>query len=650
MAKRPQKTTPPQKEYDTLTGTIRVHPRGFGFVVPDDGEKHPKDLFIPKPFIKSAIDGDRVEASINPDSKSEKGPDGKVLAILERGRSHVAGIISFVEEAIMAHVPLLGSDRPVLVKKDKKHALCVGDRLILKVLEWGDKKTPTVCVVSKKIGHIDDPSCDIKAAIEEHDLPREFPKNAIDDAKSFGVKVKKEELKGRLDLSTTPCITIDPETAKDFDDALSISKEKNGHFFLGVHIADVAHYIPAGSSLDIEARARSNSTYLPGTCIPMLPEELSNNLCSLRQGVIRLTVSVLMEFDEEGTLLNAEIKRTFIKSQKRYTYGEAKQILLDEKKTSPHSSMIHLMADLCLLLKKKRTERGSVDFALPELVLLIDKNGQPTGVKIEEYDITHQLVEEFMLKANEVVATKLSEKGKGLLFRVHEEPANENIEDFYATARALGFRVPPKPTEKDMQNLFDQAKDTPFSHQLAIGFIRNLKLALYSPENVGHYGLKLDYYCHFTSPIRRYSDLITERILFDEEGKDLNLEEIGRHCSDQERKSFKAEMAVRQLKKLRLLKAWIDDDPKRDYEATVTKVKPFGLFFEVKALFLEGYFHVSEIGNDYFTYEPKTPMMIGRATGMRYQMGTPISVQPVSVDLIHLEASWEIAGKKRRKR
>ncbi len=641
MSRRPKKETPPP---ETLTGIIRMHPRGFGFVIPDDPKQSDKDVFIPKRFTNQAVDGDHVEVGINPHSKSEKGPEGEVLSILKRGRTHLAGIISSIEGAhITAHVPILGEARPVLIKKEKKTSLKVGDRLTLKILEWGDEKKATICEVAHIIGHISDPSCDTEAAVEEYGLSDKFPKEVIKSAKAIGTKVSKKELLDREDLTKTTCITIDPETAKDFDDALSISKSGYGHFFLGVHIADVAHYVHSKSPLDTEATKRSNSTYFPGTCIPMLPEELSNNLCSLRQGVIRLTVSVLMEFNPQGDLIDGSIKRSFIKSKKRFTYGEAKEVL-EGKRKSPHSNAIKHMAELCNLLKKKRGERGSIDFALPELILKIDKKGQPTGVKVEEYHITHQLVEEFMLKANEVVAKNLHDRGKSLIFRVHEEPGSENLDAFFEGARALGFQVPPKPSGEDLQKLFDQARNTAFSQQLAISFIRTLKIAIYSPQNVGHYGLALEHYCHFTSPIRRYSDLIIQRLLFDEEETDLNLEQIASDCSDKERVSFRAEMSVKSLKKHRLLQAWLKEDPNRNYQAYITRIKPFGIFFEIRELFLEGSLHVSELENDYFVFDPRTSILQGERTGTRYAVGSEVTVRPTTVDLIHLETKWEIVN------
>lgn len=634
----------------TITGTLRMHPRGFGFVVPDHIAECPQDVFIPKHLTENAVDGDQVEVSVNPNSNWEKGPEGKVLAVLKRGRTHLAGIISKAIGSgaqMSAHVPLLGTSRPVVVKTSAENPAAVGDRVILRVLEWGEENSPTICEVSHRIGHISDPSCDVIAAIEEFDLRQVFPAAAIKQAKKLGSKVTDKDMKGRLDLTKQTCVTIDPETAKDYDDALTIRKDEKGNYHLGVHIADVAHYVPADSPLDQEAALRSNSTYFPGFCLPMLPHELSNELCSLKQGVIRLTVSVLMNFDGEGNLLGCQIARSFINSRKRLTYGEAK-LIIDGKKRSPLKAELKTMVELCHLLKKQRYTRGSIDFSLPDFIIVIDEKGNPTGIKIEEYDITHQLVEEFMLKANEMVARTLTDRGKTLIYRVHEEPASENMEDFYAMARALGFALPVKPEHVDLQQLFEKAKKTPFSQQLAIGFIRNMKLATYSPQNVGHFGLALEHYCHFTSPIRRYTDLVTQRLLFDQEEEEVDLEQIALKCSEQERISFKAESSVKLLKKLRLLKQYLSEDPSRFYPALVTRIKPFGLTFEMQALSLEGFLHVSELEDDYFTYDPKQPALVGRGGKRKHIVGSHLQVRPLSVDLILLECKWQLQeGRKR---
>jgi len=647
MANRPRKRArskqkkPLTEAGEIITGTLRIHPRGFGFVTPEDPVTQPKDVFIPKNYINGGVDGDKVELEINPDSDLEKGPDGKILSILDRGRTHMAGIIIELGPPTFAHVPILGTDKPVQIKVGKKEKVKIGDRYIFKVVEWGDQKKATVCTISHKIGHIDDPSCDVKAAIEEYDLHGPFTKEVIEEAKAFGTKVTRSQVEGRLDLTKTTTFTIDPETAKDFDDALSISKDKKGNFFLGVHIADAAFYVKPGGALDKEAQRRSNSTYFPGTCIPMLPEDLSNNLCSLRKGVVRLTVSVLMEFDKEGTLKKADIKRSYIKSKKRFTYGEAKEVL-DGKKKSPHAKALGEMVELCLLLKQKRSERGSIDFALPELIIHVNDKGEPTGTRVEEYDITHQLVEEFMLKANEMVAKELDDRGKNLLFRIHEEPTSENMEEFFANARTLGFTLPAKPSKEDLQYLFDQAKNTPFSQQLAIGFIRTLKMAYYSPRNVGHYGLSLEHYCHFTSPIRRYSDLVTQHLLFDDEDTSASLDKIAQKCSEQERLSSRAESAVKTLKKLRLLRHWNEENPDRNFPGYITKIKPFGFVFEIRELFIEGFIHVANLEEDYFQYNPKSETLQGERTGKRYGVGDQIFVYPLAIDLIYLESEWAL--------
>ena len=394
---------------EVVSGLLRMHPKGFGFVIPDDSVSYPQDIFIPKHLTGNAVDGDLVEVVVNTEFVSEKGPEGKIVSITKRARAHLAGTIKQINSdgEIIAHVPLLGASKPVIVYASKDTPLKIGDRVILDVKEWGKEKEPTTCTFSHLLGNIEDPSCDVVAAVEEFDIRSAFPKAVLEQAKSYGKKVPAKELKKRVNLSEEECFTIDPDTAKDFDDALTLKKDRKGGYSLGVHIADVAHYVTAGSPLDKEAIKRCNSTYFPGSCVPMLPEALSNELCSLKPDVIRLTVSVLMQFDKTGTLLKREVVRSYIKSQKRFTYFEAKDVL-DGKKKSPHAKTLKQMVELCLLLKKKRYERGSIDFSLAELVVVVDEKGEPQGLKKIEYDITHQLVEEFMLKANEVVALELN--------------------------------------------------------------------------------------------------------------------------------------------------------------------------------------------------------------------------------------------------
>ncbi len=639
------KTTKPE----TITGILHMHPRGFGFVQPEHPTQYATDIFIPKHMADSAVDGDQVEVVVNPDSNWEKGPDGKVVAVLKRGRTHIAGTIRQVDSHnhLIVYAPLLGTSKALVCDNPQNLPVKIGERVIAKVKKWGDEENATLGELLYSIGHINNPSCDIPAAIEEFDLPKDFSLEAIEEAKEFGKTVSKTDLKGREDLTKTTSFTIDPETAKDYDDALSIIEDKQGNFHLGVHIADVAHYVLPNSYLDCEAKKRCNSTYFPNFCLPMLPEELSNQLCSLKAKVIRLTASVLMDFDKEGNLTKYRIVRGYIKSAKRFTYEEAKKVL-DGKAKSPHKEELQLMEKLCHLLRQKRRDRGSIDFAMPETVIVVDEKGMPTGTKTVEYDITHQLVEEFMLKANEIVAKHLADQGKPLLYRIHEEPSPENLEDFYAMARTLGFNLAKTPTSEDLQKMFQEAKSSPFGQQLAIGFIRSMKLACYSPENVGHFGLSLEHYCHFTSPIRRYSDLIIQRILFEEDLTQEELDAIGLRCSGQERVSFRAEMSVKTLKKLRLLKSELDKDPAHEFTASITKIKPFGIQFEVTPMMVEGFLHVSELEDDYFIHDPRGHL-VGKYTGKIHKIGETLKVRPKSLDFILQEVAWELVSTTKRK-
>lgn len=638
------------KQANMVTGVLSVHPRGFGFLRPDDPNVSSEDIFIPKHLTLNAVDGDSVEVLINTEVVSEKGPEGKVVSILSRGRTHIAGVITKVEPYgdILAYAPLLGNTQKISVQPSQDMKLREGDRIVMEVVEWGDKHTHTICRMASYIGHISDPSCDIPAAIEEYQLRSTFPVKALEQAKQYGNRVTVNDIKEREDLRHLECFTIDPDTAKDFDDAVDLTKDAKGHYHLGVHIADVAHYVFPGSPLDNEAKQRCNSTYFPGYCLPMLPHELSSHLCSLKPNVNRLTASVLMEFDPSGNLINYRIARSVIKSRKRFTYREAKQIL-DGKKKSPFLGHLQLMLELCKLLKIKRYERGSLEFAMPELMVLVNEKGVPTGLDHIEYDETHQLIEEFMLKTNEVVATHLTLEGKGVAYRVHDEPSEDNMKDFSMLVRNFGYNLSEIPTSKEIQNLFEEATQTPYGQYLATSYIKRMRLAVYSADNIGHYGLGLTHYCHFTSPIRRYIDLIVHRTLFGEVSDRETLESIALQCSEQERASAKAESNVKVLKKLRLLKNWQDKEPRKQYEAIITRIKPFGIYFEILDLMLESFLHISELENDYFVYDEQKEQLKGRHEGYIHASGNRIFVILKEVNFLQLETEWSLVGARSQK-
>jgi len=628
---------------EVVTGIIHMNFRGFGFVTPQNNFEYTQDIFIPKHLTLNAVDGDVVEVVVNTEAISDKGPEGRIVAIISRSRTHIAGIIVDVNKygQTQAYVPLLGLSQRVTVKQSPERTLEIGDRVVLEVTDWGSKETETQCNLSHYLGHISDPSCDTAAAIEEFELRSEFPTSALKQATAHGNVVSRYEIAKREDLRDIETFTIDPTTAKDFDDALSLRKDNKGHYHLIVHVADVSHYIEEDSPLDEEARARCNSTYFPGYCLPMLPPTLSENLCSLKANVNRLTVSVFMEFNNEGVLIAERIAKTVIKSDKRMTYDNAKSVL-DGKLKSKHSPTLHLMVELCNLLKSKRKLRGSIEFSLPDLIITLDETGAPTGTKNVHYDITHQLVEEFMLKANEIVALHLSKHNKGLAYRIHDEPTKDNMKDFAQLANSFGFNLKDDPTAFELQDFFKEAETTPYGQYLAINYIKRMKQAQYSAENIGHYGLGLSHYCHFTSPIRRYIDLLIHRALFSESIDQEKLERIAQECTEQERVSAKAENSVLLLKKLRLLHKQKQENPYVQYEAVVTRVKNFGFSFELLDFLLEGFVHVSELSEDYFVFNEQSLKLQGRHTGKTYISGERITVMPKDIDFILQEVKWHL--------
>ncbi|MEI6242323.1 MAG: ribonuclease R family protein [Chlamydiota bacterium] len=632
-----------KKKQPLITGILRTHPRGFGFVQPQN-KIISEDVFIPSKFLFGAVDGDTVEVEVDTTSLSTKGPEGKITSIVQRGRSSLVGVVQTkTKGGYVLYSSLLGKGKSIFLRTKKDIAL--NDRVFVQVKNWENGKENPEASLLKIIGPISDPKTDVESAILEFQIKKNFSEENLKEVSVFE-GVTSHDKKERTDFTHLTTITIDPTTAKDFDDALSLEKDAKGHYHLGIHIADVAHYIKKGSSIDLEAALRGNSTYFPGECVPMIPEKLSNDLCSLKPNVERLTVSVIVELTPQGDVVHYQIYRSVIESKKRFTYEDVFSIL--EKKThSPYLPLLQEMATVGALLKKKRTERGSIDFALPETVVEVNKEGEPLSIQVKEYDISHQLVEEFMLKANELIATHLDTKKRGLIFRIHEEPSAENFIEFCNLVEAAGFPLPSNPTQKDLQKFFEEIKPLFFGKHLFMSFIRSMKLAVYSPKNVGHYGLALEYYCHFTSPIRRYSDLIAERLLFDEEDPDLNLEAISQKCSSQERISFRAESSVILLKKHRLLEKYFQKDPHRNYEAVITKVKPFGIYFSVSDLCLEGFIHVSDLGHEYFYFDEKNLSFVGDKSNKKYMVGKSLFVRPTRIDLVFLEAEWKIVRKSR---
>lgn len=525
--------------------------------------------------------------------------------------------------------------------KEKKWQ--IGDRLLLSVDKW-DPYYPK-CKFKRFLGSIDDASIDTDIVIQEHQVRAEFPKQVLNEAH----KVAQYDMKSnRKDLTHLECITIDPVDAKDYDDAFSLTQDKKGNYHLGVHIADVSYFVTPGSQLDKEAYKRGNSTYFLDKVVPMLPSELSNDICSLKEGVERCCMSVLMTFSDTGKLKSYSIERTRIKSRKRFTYEEAFAIIQGKQK-SPYSPLILRAIDLFKHLQKQKMDRGSIPLFLPEVRLNLDNEGQPMQVEEIEYDISHQLIEEFMVKTNEVIAKHLDEKKKMGVYRIHERPDDRDTQEFYDFLRQMGYTVPQKPTPQELQKIFESARHSPQYEQMCVKYIRSMKLAVYSSDNAGHFGLLLDNYTHFTSPIRRYADLVVHRLILEKPRKKLDLEGIVRHVSDTERKSFKAEMALLEIKKLRYLYDLFCTDPYAVYEAVITTVKSQGIVFQLQKIRYEGFISVSNLGHSGLRYDPDRNTLTAPRSGKVFMLGQKMQVELESIDLVYQECEWLLSLKSKKR-
>lgn len=632
-----KKKTQPKSSQELYSGIFKGHRLGYGFVKSLNGD-YLSDIFIPKHSTKGAIEGDIVEVEVT-SKESPKGWEGIVNQVLERKHQKMGAIVTETfSKKVLAISPLLGMDREIEVSIKDQVNLRVGDRIFIHL----DKPKQNKKLQGRYLdylGNIKDPSCDVSCAIKEYVLRDEFAEDVLEQVKSFPKKIIPKHYPDREDLTDLCTITIDPDTAKDFDDAISLEKSPKGHTLLGVHIADVSYFVEENSPLDNEASKRCNSTYFPGTCIPMLPSALSDNLCSLKPNVPRLAVSTFITLDSEGQVLNYRTTRSIIESKKRFTYKEVKKIL-DNKSKSPFKQLLINLRDVAMTLKQVRIERGCLDLALSEAKVHVDKKGNPTHVEVEEYDVTHQMIEEFMLKNNEIIAQYLDEKDLPIPFRIHDDPKSDNLKDFVYLAQTMGFKLSLPPQQKELQELFHEIKGSQLEHQLSVAFVRCMKLATYNPENKGHYGLQLTHYCHFTSPIRRYVDLVIHRTLFNQQSAP-DLKEISERCSESERLSAKAETHVRTLKLLRLIQK--ENKPKKTqvYEAVVSKVKPFGIFFELPFYLLEGFIHISKIGRDYYIYNEKSGSIIGRDTKERLAVGSKFQVKARNICLLTQEVEWQ---------
>ncbi|WP_420808135.1 ribonuclease R family protein [Chlamydia poikilotherma] len=632
-----------------ISGVLFVHAKkGFGFVTPDHPEEYPFDIFIPARDLKGALDGDHVVVSLFPNSKEGEKRKGVIHQVVSRGKTVLVGTITSVIDATTALVCVnaLGPGIPVKAKLLPKRSYKLGDRLLLSTPAWKEKpesKEPPPLEMLEFIGNISNAKSDFPCIKAEYAIEEDFPEAAIEETSHFSQKHISQALRSRKDLRDLLCFTIDSITAKDFDDAVSLTYDNNDNYILGVHIADVSHYVTPHSALDQEASRRCNSIYFPGKVIPMLPSALSDNLCSLKPNVDRLAVSVFMTFTKEGHLSDYEVFRSVIRSKYRMTYDEVDEIV-ENKQPHPISKTLLAMAELSEKFADIREKRGCIRLVLPSFTMSLDNLQEPVALIETRQTLSHKLIEEFMLKANEVIAYHISHQGVTLPFRIHESPNDENLLSFQEMAKAMGFDIIMTPAqEPDYQYLLQESSaGHPLESILHSQFVRSMKTASYSTENKGHYGLKLDFYTHFTSPIRRYIDLVVHRLLFHPMSiEETRLEHIVRACSTQERIAAKAEFAFENLKKTRFLDKFLKEQPETIYKGFIITTNPEGISFTVPEFCQEGCIPAAQLPREYSLKKKTSPDDLPS----KMRPGAIIEVKLAEVNLLNQAITWSLVTK-----
>jgi len=626
-----------------IVGRFQGNERGYGFLIPDSETEG--DVFIPADGTNGAMHNDRVIARLTSKGYGNRRAEGEIIKILKRANKRIVG--TFEESRHFGFV--IPDDRripeDIFIPKDEVNGARQGQKVVAEIVKWPESRRNAEGRIVEIIGDINEPGTDIVSIIKAHGLIEEFPEDVMRQAGKIKDTVDEEDLKGRRDLRHLKIVTIDGEDAKDLDDAVSIERLPNGGYRLGVHIADVSHYVTEGSPLDREALRRGTSVYLVDRVIPMLPKKLSNGICSLNPKVDRLTFSVVMDIDSRGRVVNHDIFPSVIRTCERMTYTDVYKILekSDEKLLQRYDYLIEdfeTMKELALILRKKRMDRGSIDFNFDEAKVVLDENGRPIDIKRYEITIANRIIEEFMLVCNETVAERFFWEEAPFVFRVHEEPDPEKIMAFAQFSANLGY--PLKGVQKihprALQTVLDQVRGTKEEMIVSTVMLRSLAKAKYSAENLGHFGLAAKCYCHFTSPIRRYPDLIIHRLIKERLSGRMTTEredyffsilpDIAKQCSERERAADDAERDTVELKKVEYMRSKIGES----FDGIISNVTSFGMFVELENT-IEGLVRISQMDDDYYIFEEKSYSLIGERTKKRYRIGDQVKVILVRADM-----------------
>lgn len=644
-----------------IKGRILMNAKGFAFVIPET--EGLDDIYISQNDMNSAMNGDTVLVRLHHKSSGTR-PEGVVVRIIERGVTKTVG--TYVDEEYYGIV--ISDDKriphDIFIPKSASKGAAEGHKVVVEITKYPEGRQSAEGEVVEILGHKNDPGIDILSIIHKHGIPIEFPQEVLDQAEKVPDTITEEEIKNRRDLRDKTIVTIDGADAKDLDDAVTVERLDNGNYLLGVYIADVSYYVPAGSPIDREAFERGTSVYLVDRVIPMIPHRLSNGICSLNPKVDRLVLACEMEITSDGQVVNHDIFEGVIRTTERMTYSDVRKILVEQdeelmKKYEELVPLFQMMEELALILRKKRFDRGAIDFDFKEAKVLVDEEGVPTDVVIRERTIAEKIIEEFMLAANETIAEHFHWMRLPFLYRIHEEPNAEKLTKFLEFITNFGYVVRGTANTvhpRALQMLLEEIRGEPEETVISTVMLRSMQQAKYDPNSLGHFGLSTEFYTHFTSPIRRYPDLIVHRLIrtyliekkLDQQTQDEwneVLGDIARHTSEMERRAVEAERDTDELKKAQFMENKIGEV----FSGFVSGVTNFGIFVELENT-IEGLIHVSHLTDDYYHYDERQYAMIGERTGNVFRIGDAVEVRCIDVNIEESSIDFEIVGMKPRKR
>ncbi|MBO8158980.1 ribonuclease R [Thermosyntropha sp.] len=635
-----------------VKGIIRLSQWGYGILVPDDPEW--PEIFVYGRNLNGAMHNDKVMVRVHSRGKvGGQRPEGEVIRVINRANKELVGTVKKGKHTLQVIPDDSRQIYPIYVKPSRKMKASNGDKVLVSITAFPDKDRYPEGKIIEVLGRKGEAGLDLQVIIKKHNLRAEFPPEVIKEAKEVAKPVSREEVARRRDLRDLRMVTIDGEDAKDLDDAVSIERTDKG-YRLGVHIADVSHYVREGSKLDKEAFLRGTSVYLIDKVLPMLPPELSNDICSLNAGKDRLAISCLMDIDDRGRVISYDICKSVINVNERMTYTDVNKILVeDDKETKEKYAYLVedflLMKELADIIRAERMKRGALDFNFPESKVIVDENSRPIEIKRREHGPAEMLIEDFMIKANEVVAEHMYWQELPILYRVHEKPDEEALSKVNMVLGVFGYKIPPhaRVEPRTYQKILDEIKGKPEEGLLSMILLRSMKHARYMPDPLGHFGLASKYYCHFTSPIRRYPDLIVHRVLTlllrgGLRGKkraslEKKMPVYGEQSTQQEIKAEEAERELVDIKKAQYMQQFLGEE----FTGRISSVQPFGFFVELSNT-VEGLVHISTIADDYYEFNERSYILVGVHTGRKFAIGDEVRVQLVKVDVDDGKIDFEL--------